>query len=129
MKILYHAYSIRKMVQFNLALHRSKVQVSPPTENIHWIKDDCANSKIEYSHGIIVQTEITSKKILLKSLLNSEYLWLRVWLAINKTQKYFLLPNQQLAKNFILIFVFSNRTKKDKKKFTTKVEGIRVILI
>ena len=65
MRILSHAYSIRKMVHFNLALHRFKVQVSPPTENIHWIKDDCANSKIGYSNGTIVRTEITCKKILL----------------------------------------------------------------
>ena len=50
---------------FNLASHRSIVQLSPPTGNIHWIKDDCANSKIEYSHGTILRTEITCKKIFL----------------------------------------------------------------
>ena len=43
--------------------NRSKVQLTPSTENIHEIKDDNANSKIGYSHGTIVQTEETYKKI------------------------------------------------------------------
>ena len=64
MKILSpHGYSFRKMGHFNLASHRSKVQLAPSTENIHEIKDDNANSKIGYSHGTIVQTGETYKKI------------------------------------------------------------------
>ena len=121
-----HAYSIRKMAHFNLASHKPKVQLSAPTENIHWIKDDSANSKIRCSHGTIVGTQITWK-FFYKSPLNSEYLWHRAWLAINKTQKYFLLPNIQFAENFILMFVFSSRAKNDKKKFMTKFDETRVI--
>ena len=66
MKVLSpHGYSFRKIGHFNLASYRSKVQLSPPTENIHGIKDDHSNSKIVYSHGTIVQTGKTCKKILL----------------------------------------------------------------
>ena len=39
-------YSFRKMGHFNLASHGSKVQLAPPIENIHRLKDDHADSKI-----------------------------------------------------------------------------------
>ena len=45
-------------------LSRTKVQLAPPTENSHGIKDNHANSKIGYSHGTIVRTGKTYKKIL-----------------------------------------------------------------
>ena len=58
MKILPpYDYSFRKMVHFNLASHKPRVQLAPPAENIHGIKDDHANSKSEYFDGTIVQTE------------------------------------------------------------------------
>ena len=47
------------MAHFNLVS-----QLAPPTENIHIIKDDRANSEIGYSHGTIAQTGIICKKIL-----------------------------------------------------------------
>ena len=53
------------MGHFNLASHRSKVELAIRTENIHGIKDDRANSKIGYYHGTIVRTGKTCKKILL----------------------------------------------------------------
>ena len=54
MKILFpRAYLFRKIVSFNLALHRSKLQFAPPTENIHGIWDGCANSETGYYCGAI----------------------------------------------------------------------------
>ena len=49
-KILFpRAYFFRKIASFNLAWHRSKVQLAPPTENIHGTEDGGATSEIGYS--------------------------------------------------------------------------------
>ena len=51
MKILSpHVYPFRKMEWFNLVLHRSKVQLAPPTGKFHGIQDARVNSKIGYWH-------------------------------------------------------------------------------
>ena len=69
-------------------------------------KTDCAQTKL-------IQTGITCKKSPLKSLLNSTCLWSRVQIAIKKKQKYFLLPDHQLARNCILVFHFLGKDKKE----------------
>ena len=48
----------------------------------------------------------TNRNNMSESLLNSVYLWSRARLAINKKQKYFSLPDHQLAETFILVFDF-----------------------
>ena len=48
-------------------------------------------------------------------------------LAINKKQKYFLLPDHQLAENLIL--VCKKGLKEDKSEFVTKSVGIIVTII
>ena len=112
-----HGYSFRKMGHFKLTSHRSKVEIGPPTENIHRIKDDHANSKIGYSHGTIARKEKHVRKSFYKGLLNSAYLWRRVRLAINKTQKYFLLPDHQLLLNSNFWFLL-----KDKKRIKANLQ-------
>ena len=54
-----------------------------------------------YIHGTIIRTGITYKKI---PLLNSAWILSRARLAINEKQKYFSLPDHQLAENLILVF-------------------------
>ena len=62
-------------------------------------------------------------------LLNLAWLWSRAQLAINKKQKYFLLPDHQLAEKLILIFGLQKRTKQGKSKLVTKSVGIIVMII
>ena len=45
--------------------HKSKDQLTPPTENIHRVKDDHAISKIGYSYGNIVRTGKACNKTIL----------------------------------------------------------------
>ena len=52
--------------------------------------------------------------------MNSAWLWSRTWLAINKTQKYFLLPDHQLAVKLILFLVCKKEQKEDKSEFVPK---------
>ena len=57
-------------------------------------------------------------------------MWLgsRARLALNQKQKYFSLPDHQLAENFILILI-SKWQKEDKREFVTKLVGIIVTTI
>ena len=54
-----------------------------------------------YDHGTIIQTGITCKKFLYKSLLNLVWLWSRTRLAVNKNQKYFSV-NDSVANRRVL---------------------------
>ena len=56
--------------------------------------------------------------------MNAACLWSRAQFAINKRQKYFLLPDHQHAENLILVFVFYKRKNKDKRGFVTKYAEI-----
>ena len=47
-------------------------------------------------------------------------------LAINKKQKYFLLPDHQLAENVILVYDLEERTKKGQSEILTK--SVKVIV-
>ena len=67
-------YSFRKMGHFNLASHGSKVQLAPPIENIHRLKDDHADSKIGIPMELSYEQEKDVRKFFYKSLLNSAYL-------------------------------------------------------
>ena len=80
-------------------------------------------------HGTIIRTGKHVRKFLYKSLLNSVWLWSRARLAINKTQKYFSLPNHQLVENLILVLVWKKGQKKDKGEFVTESVGILVMII
>ena len=60
----------------------------------------------QINHGTIIQTTITCKKIIYKSLLNLACLWSRARLAVNKNQRYFSLSDHQLAERLILAFGF-----------------------
>ena len=53
----------------------------------------------------------------------------RARLAINTKQKYFSLPDHQLAKNLILVFGLQERKKEDKREFITKSVGMIVTII
>ena len=66
--------------------------------------------------GTIIWPVITCKKFFYKNLLNSAYLWSRARLVINKKNNYFSLPDHQLAENLILVFGFSETTKKEWKE-------------
>ena len=91
-----------------------KIYHSPPYEReiCHYQKANRKNQKSDrsismrnaFDHGTIIWTGITCKKIFYKSLLNSAWLWSRARLALNKKQKYFSLPDHQLAENQILVF-------------------------
>ena len=56
-----------------------------------------------FSHGTIIQTRIVCKKIALQKSIEFDMVS-RARLAINKNQKYFSLPDHQLAENQILVF-------------------------
>ena len=65
------------------------------------------------SYGTIIRTGIACKKnFLYKNLLNSAWIWSRARLAINKKQKYFLLPVHQLAEDLILVFGSKERANR-----------------
>ena len=64
------------------------------------------------------------RKSFYKSILNSAWLWSRRWLPINKKQKYFSLPNHQLAENLILA-----EKKQGLSEFLTKFVEIRFMII
>ena len=55
-------------------------------------------------HNLVFNMELQKRKILYKSLLNTAWFWSGARPAINKKQKYFMLPDHQLAENFILVF-------------------------
>ena len=63
-----------------------------------------------YQHGTLMQTGIIPEKSFIK-VLNLGWLWNRVRLAMNKNQKYFSLPDHQLAETLIFVFGFLGRTK------------------
>ena len=56
--------------------------------------------------------------------MNATCLWSRAQFAVNKRQKYFLLPDHQHAENLILVFGFYKRKNKDKREFVTKYAEI-----
>ena len=51
--------------------------------------------------------------------LRTKWLWVRI-LSLSLKHKYFLLPDFQLAEDFILLFDFYERAKGDKSEFLTK---------
>ena len=53
----------------------------------------------------------------------------RAWLVLNKNQKYFSLPDHQLAENRFLALVFSKRKRKNKSEFVNKFVGIILAII
>ena len=59
-----------------------------------------------------------------KSQLDSRWLWSRAWLAINKEQKYFSLPDHYSLKIWFLFLVSNKEQKIDKSEFVTKSVGI-----
>ena len=87
----------------------------------HW---DAKQGSIIIDHGTIMQTEQHVQKFLYKNLLSSVLLWSKACLTINKTQKYLSVPQHQLARNWILIFDFYQRTENNKSQFITKFIGI-----
>ena len=79
------------------------------TDNHSFYKDHSKlfrfnNKTCWFQHGTVIQRGMLCKEFFLKSLLNSVWFWSRAQLAINKKQKYFLLPDTQLDQNLILVF-------------------------
>ena len=96
-----------KAIQFHGTFHRLKIT--------NWkMKKEDTNGKTGFNANanagnLVITSWITCKKI---SLLNSAWLWSRARLAINKKQKYFSLPDHQLAENLTLVFGLQERTKR-----------------
>ena len=67
--------------------------------------------------------------VLYKNLLHSAWLWSRGRLVIEKTQKYFSLPDQQLVVDQVLVFGLYEMKKEDKSQFVTNDVGIIVTII
>ena len=79
--------------------------------------------------GTIIRTRVHVRKLFYKSLMNAACLWSRAQFAINKKQKYFLLPDHQHSENLILVFGFFKRKNKDKREFVTKYAEITCTII
>ena len=54
-------------------------------------------NQVKNNHETVIQTGITCKKTLLKSLMNLAYLWCKAQLIINKGRKCFSLLDHQLV--------------------------------
>ena len=65
-----------------------------------------------YKYGTLMQTGIIPEKSFIK-VLNLGCLWSKARLAMNKKQKYFSLPDHQLAKTSIFVFGFIGGTKNE----------------
>ena len=67
------------------------------------------DSYVWFIHGTIIRAGTTCKKTLFS--IEFGIVLNKAGLAVNKKQKYFSLPDHQLAENLILVFSFYERTK------------------